>query len=232
MIKIVELLIDASSGGKTELYKLGAKGLLVLLTDSYNQQLERFKKYIERRLEEDEEVDIYYNHIGDNFYVKNYIGFKNAEDINKFLKFDYNILKKKFPSNITATLAVVLIAIICFFFIFLLFFIICCSYETIFHWGMLTAQFIIFYLLSLGFLIYSLLEYLQMKKNKTLEELKSIQSDEFINKFINEFLSKFQESMLIFCTVIIIGISFLLFLITVIIYKCTVKNVSFYEKSF
>jgi len=100
---------------------LGAKGLLVLLTDSYNQQLERFKKYIERRLEEDEEVDIYYNHIGDNFYVKNYIGFKNAEDINKFLKFDYNILKKKFPSNITGTLAVVLIAIICFFFIFLLF---------------------------------------------------------------------------------------------------------------
>ena len=232
MIKIVELLIDASSGGGTELYKLGAKGLLVLLTDSYNQQLERFKKYIERRLEEDEEVDIYYNHIGDNFYVKNYIGFKNAEDINKFLKFDYNILKKKFPSNITGTLAVVLIAIICFFFIFLLFFIICCSYETIFHWGMLTAQFIIFYLLSLGFLIYSLLEYLQMEKNKTLEELKSIQSDEFINKFINEFLSKFQESMLIFCTVIIIGISFLLFLITVIIYKCTVKNVSFYEKSF
>ena len=76
MIKIVELLIDASSGGETELYKFGAKGLLVLLTDSYNQQLERFKKYIERRLEEDEEIDIYYNHIGDNFYVKNYIGFK------------------------------------------------------------------------------------------------------------------------------------------------------------
>ena len=126
MIKIVELLIDASSGRETELYKLGVKGLLVLLTDSYNQQLERFKKYIERRLEEDEEIDIYYNHIGDNFYVKNYIGFKNAEDINKFLKFDYNIFNKKFPSNISGTLAVVLIvvliAIICFFLLYCLFF--------------------------------------------------------------------------------------------------------------
>ena len=55
-------------------------------------------------MEEDDEenIDIYFNHIGDNFYVKNYIGFKKVEDINKFLKFDYSIYKKKFP-NATAS---------------------------------------------------------------------------------------------------------------------------------
>lgn len=98
MIKIVELLIDASSGGETELYKLGTKGILVFLTNSYNELIDRFKKYIETILEEEGEEDIYFHHIGDNFYVKNYIGFKSAEDINKFLKFDFTIFNKKFLS--------------------------------------------------------------------------------------------------------------------------------------
>ena len=99
---------------------LGAKGLLVLLTDEYNQQLERFKKYVETRLELDSEEDIYFNHIGDNFYIKNYIGFKNAEDINKFLKFDYNILDKKFPSTgaaIFAIFAIFLVIMVASFFV-------------------------------------------------------------------------------------------------------------------
>lgn len=58
VFKVVELLIDASSGGQTELYKIGAQGILAYLVDTYNEQIERFRKYIERRLEEDEEVDI------------------------------------------------------------------------------------------------------------------------------------------------------------------------------
>ena len=108
---IVELLIDAASGGETDLYKIGVKGLLALITDVYIQQLERFKNYLERRLEEYEEIDIYFKHIGDNFYVKNYIGFKNADDINKF---DYNILNKKFPSFSTGLLAIILLVEILF----------------------------------------------------------------------------------------------------------------------
>ena len=54
LFTIVELLIDAFSDDDTELYKIGAKGLLAFFADSYNQQLERFKKYLERRLKEDE----------------------------------------------------------------------------------------------------------------------------------------------------------------------------------
>ena len=104
------------------LYKLAAKSLLALLTYDYNQKLERFKKFIETKLEEDEEenIDIYFKHIGDNFYAKNYIGFKNAKDINKFLKFDYNIMKKKFPTNTACILALISVIIVSLLFVALL----------------------------------------------------------------------------------------------------------------
>ena len=212
VFKVVELLIDASSGGQTELYKIGAQGILAYLVDTYNEQIERFRKYIERRLEEDEEVDIYYNHIGDNFYVKNYIGFKNAEDINKFLKFDYNnILKKKFPPYRFAIFPIIILIISI---------LIASGCEKqIFKSVWIFLQTIFIYLPSLGVLIYSILIYFQVNKNEKLEELKSIKSDEFINNCINGFISQCQDSTLIFFTVIIIGASFLLFLITVIINK-------------
>jgi len=218
MIKIVQLLIDAS-GGETELYKLGAKGILVFLTSSYNEQLDRFKKYIETKLEEEGEEDIYFNHIGDSFYVKNYIGFKSSKDIDKFLKFDFTIFNKKFPSITASTLALPLALIIAIASIILIIFMGCGEQKSYFEPLALIFQFIIIYLPSLGFLIYSLIIYLQVNKNKKIEELKSIQSDEFINNFIKEFVSQCQEYLLIFCTIVIIGISFILFLITIIIYK-------------
>ena len=219
MIKIVELLIDASSGGETELYKLGAKGILVFLTDSYNELIDRFKKYIETKLEEEGEEDIYFHHIGDNFYVKNYIGFKSAENINKFLKFDFTIFNKKFLSSRVSMLTLFLILAIAITFIVLIFLFAFKKDKYFFKPLGLILQFFFIYLTSLGFLINSVLIYFQVNKNKKLEELKAIESDEFINNFIKEFVSQCQESLLIFCTIIIIGLSFIIFLITIIIYK-------------
>ena len=160
----------------------------------------------------------YYNHIGDNFYVKNYIGFKNAEDINKFLKFDYNnILKKKFPPYRFAIFPIIILIISGGFFIALIILIASGCEKQIFKSVWIFLQTIFIYLPSLGVLIYSILIYFQVNKNEKLEELKSIKSDEFINNCINGFVSQCQDSTLIFFTVIIIGTSFLLFLITVII---------------
>ena len=61
--------------------------------------IQQYKEYIKRTyINVEENNDIYYNHIGDNFYVKNYIGFKSKEDINKFMNFDFDIYKKNcFP---------------------------------------------------------------------------------------------------------------------------------------
>ena len=55
----------------------------------YIEQFERFKKYLEKRIDEDEEksIDEYYTHIGDYFYAETYIGFKSIKDLDTFMKF-------------------------------------------------------------------------------------------------------------------------------------------------
>ena len=58
MIKFVEILADADDE-ELGLYKLRAKGLLTLLTYDYNQKLERFKKFRETKLEEENEEENY-----------------------------------------------------------------------------------------------------------------------------------------------------------------------------
>jgi hypothetical protein len=233
-VKIVQLLLDESDEEEMDLYKMGAKFLFVLITDDYNKKLEGFKKYIDKKLEEDDEenIDIYFNHIGDNFYVKNYIGFKKVEDINKFLKFDYNIYKKKFP-NATASKFAFADAIIigCFVIVFIIM-TIKYSKDIFFKSYLLYAQCIIFYSASLGFFIYCIVTYIQVNKNKILEELKSIESDEFINNFIKDFVSKCQESALILSTMIISIVAFILHLITIIIYKKGEDDNSFGSRVF
>ncbi len=220
-VKIVQLLLDESDEGEMELYKMGAKFLFVLITDDYNKKLEGFKKYIEKKLEEDDEenIDIYFNHIGDNFYVKNYIGFKKVEDINKFLKFDYSIYKKKFPNATASKFALADAIVIGSFVVVFIIFKIKYSSDVFFKSYLLYAQCIVFYGASLGFFIYCIVIYIQVNKNKTLEELKSIESDEFINSFIKDFVSKCQENALILSTMIISFITFISHLITIIIYK-------------
>ena len=194
-VKIVQLLLDESDEGEMELYKMGAKFLFVLITDDYNKKLEGFKKYIDKKLEEDDEenIDIYFNHIGDNFYVKNYIGFKKVEDINKFLKFDYSIYKKKFPNATASKFALADAIIIGSFVIVFIIMTIKYSKDIFFKSYLLYVQCIIFYSASLGFSIYCIVTYIQVNKNKILEELKSIESDEFINNFIKDFVSKVKK---------------------------------------
>ena len=64
----------------------------------YIEQFERFKKYLEKRIDEDEEKskDEYYTHIGDYFYAETYIGFKSIKDLDTFMKFDRTIYQRFF----------------------------------------------------------------------------------------------------------------------------------------
>ena len=50
------------------------EGLFCIFTNDYNKKFENIKKYIEKKLNEDYEknIDIFFIHIGDNFYSKNY----------------------------------------------------------------------------------------------------------------------------------------------------------------
>ena len=113
IFNIIELIINIINDTEIELIALGAKGLLYLLNIiSYDdnkkdikERLERFKKYLEKRIEEDKEksIDEYFTHIGDYFYAKTYIGFKSIKDLDTFMKFDRTILSKAFFPNFGLT---------------------------------------------------------------------------------------------------------------------------------
>jgi hypothetical protein len=49
--------------------------------------------------------------VGENAYIKNYIGFKSLNDINIFMNFDYNICKDKYPTSTARVLAIITIVI-------------------------------------------------------------------------------------------------------------------------
>ena len=236
VIKIIQILKDSEEETKTELLFKGAKVFTSFLSYSYNKQVERFEKYIKEKIEKNEKnIDKYYIHIGDNIYTKNYIGFKNSEDIDKFMNFDYkNIYEKIFPNFLSSYFAIACIVFLCI--IILIFFILLVKIKNSIGYGkyLVIAIFdtFVFLPIALGYLIYSVIIYVKVTKNKDLDELKSISSDEFINDFINEFVSLCQKSGLILSCICITSISIGLHLISFLCYCCigskTYENVYIY----
>ncbi len=221
VIKIIQILKDSEEETKTELLFKGAKVFTSFLSYSYNKQVERFEKYVKEKIEKN--IDKYYIHIGDNIYTKNYIGFKNSEDIDKFMNFDYkNIYEKIFPNFLSSYFAIACIVFLCF--ILLFFFPLLAIKDLIDNdWYLVIAiiETFVFLPIALGYLIYSVIIYVKVTKNKDLDELKSISSDEFINDFINEFVSLCQKSGLILSCICITSISIGLHFISFLCYSCT-----------
>lgn len=74
---------------------------------SESKKFDKFMDFVVKKIDNDENnYDNYFLPIGDNCYVKNYIGFKTIEDINKFVKLDFNIYKKIFPNQVSSRFAV------------------------------------------------------------------------------------------------------------------------------
>ena len=228
---VVQLLQSGDNNGDidTDLIGFGVKAFLVFFTEDYNKRLERFKKYVEEKIDENEEenIDKYIKHIGDNFYVKNYIGFKSPEDINKFTKFNYNIIKRTFPNIKATSFAIIGICLIGLTLISIL----SCIFgskeireklENLEHLAnplvRILIDLLVFYPYAIGFIIYSEYSYSQFNKNEKLNDLKSIESDEFIKNFIKEFINRCQEKYSIrIYTIIIIGSASFLNLVSFII---------------
>ena len=201
----------------------GGKLLVKLLLLNYNKQVEKFEKFVKEKIQimDEKNNDVYYEHIGDNFYSKNYIGFKSVQDIDKFMRFDFDIYKKIFPTFNASTCA--LVGIICLSIIIVLMSIL--FYKDIDGYGdkgmYLGLEIIfctLFYALALGFFIYSLYAYLKVTRSKTLDDLKSIESDEYINDMIKDFINDCQKSSLVLSTICITIVSIILNVISKIFF--------------
>ena len=183
-----------------------------LVEENTNKQIKSFLEYVqENYLDINKNNDIYYRHIGDNFYAKNYIGFKNEDDLNTFMNFDFNIYKRHYPNRLSAIFAICCICI---------YFPLICFNGTFYSKYKEKESYILFvglnnlfynFIIVLGFLIYSCVIYCEVYKNNEMKVLlKSIQSDELINNFINEFISKFENTKFILIMIGLLASSLLL----------------------
>ena len=84
-----------------------AKLLYTLINYEYNKNLVKLYKYVKEQITilDEDNIDTFFEDIGNNFYIKNYIGFECVDDINKFMRFDYNIYKKRFPTFLSSYFA-------------------------------------------------------------------------------------------------------------------------------
>ena len=93
--------------------------LLSFTSNQYmpNERMEEFKKYAEERIKDEENKnDRYYINIGENAYIKNYIGFQSLEDTETFMNFDYKkIYKKIFPSKSVIIVSIIFLVLIALF---------------------------------------------------------------------------------------------------------------------
>ena len=130
------------------------------------------------------------------------------------MRFDYNIYKKRFPTFLSSYFALaglIIISLIIVSFLYALF-----TKKNKINYSYLLSIF--FYGFSLGFLIYALYTYITVNKNKKLNELKSIKSDEFINSMIDDFVTECKKSTLIVVTLILNAVSIIINIMAMIFY--------------
>ena len=173
-----------------------------------DEKFEEFLEYVVEKIEESD-TDIYYKPIGDNCYIKNFIGFDTFKDIETFLDINFDIYKKTFPDRLTAIFAIIG------FILFLVIIIVCIylwcskasSESTIVSIG-------IFSLIHLAFFIGFMVSFSKIYKAYHNKEVKSkistIKADEFITKFLKEFEEKLNSYHFVHCVIAFLTISIFL----------------------
>jgi len=206
--------------------KLFADLILYIADKADKMDIKEFEKFIKEKIAilDEKNNDIYFEHIGDNYYTKNYIGFRNVEDIDKFLRFDFSIYKKIFPSFLVSEIASYCFIILNFFSFFFVILFILKRKLTIFNWPIALIASIIYIIPSLGFFIYGIVSYVNVNKSKTLDDLKSIKSDDFINGIIKDFINEFENVKLLIITLCIIPVSWIFYVCSMIQFCCTKPN--------
>jgi hypothetical protein len=167
--------------------------LISLIIDADNDK-EEFKDYVQEKIENEEnEMDKYYKNVGENAYIKNYIGFKNLDDINTFMNFDYKIYEDIYPTK-TARAFGIANGVLQIIFIVPSFFITYKLYDASKFFGdkkyvffQVIATFVVIGL-NIGFLSYTGWSLHKNLENQSkIKKLNRIVSDDFVKGFIKEF---------------------------------------------
>ena len=87
---------------------------------------------------------------------------------------------------------------------------------TYFNWFTALFVSIIYLASSLLYFIHGIICYVDVNKNKTLDDLKSIESDDLIKGIINDFIYDCENNKLLIATLCIIPISMVFFIISMI----------------
>ena len=162
----------------------------ILANYAENKKLKKLLDYIIKKIEKDDDnIDIYFRNIGDNYYTKNYIGFQSISDLENFLNMDFDIYNSSFPNKPCGIFAI--LCFIVFFVIIILYavgIISKCHKDSYCSLQMVSS--IIYLLTWIGFISYFGHIYSKIFHNQSLVIAKQIQSDAFINNFLEEFVSK------------------------------------------
>ena len=199
------------------------------IPDNY-YDLDRIKKLVEfiiDKIKNDENnLDYSYTYINKSYYVKNYMGFENLEAMNNFNKIDFNVYKKKYPNKITLVFSFLIIcAFVVFTFALIVYF---SKKETIkFHLAFVIIFAILYISYFLYLFIYSIIFFIRVFRNENFKIAKSIKADKYIEDFLREFYTPFDKIGFIICIILVLLISFMLFILFWIIEpisKCKLES--------
>ena len=181
-----------------------------------------FMKYVEKKFNEESNIDYNYINIGKNNYVKNYIGFENEEDINQFE--GLILVYIRYPNFTFLICSFVCGAL---FFVYIIIFIIEIIYNIrnnsisndkvekveIISYLIYCASFLLFF-------IYSLEIYAIVYNKESFDLDKSIKADKFIEDFLKEFYEPFENPKILITTLVFLSISTIIFISAWIIEPC------------
>ena len=203
----VESAADAAVDTVTETSKQLIKGFTKWA------RLKELIKYIEKKFNEESNIDKNYIDIGSNNYVKNYIGFNSEEDKNKFERIDFSLYKNRYPNYAFVICSIIFAGV---FFAFMVIYFIgiinliknndnCLDVINI-------ISLLIYCIVFLLFFIYSIVIYATVYNKESFDLAKSIKADKFIEDFLKEFYEPFESPKTIICAIIFLSVSAILFI--------------------
>ena len=180
---------------------------------------EKMTEYIKKKFNEDINIDKSFKNVFNNFYVGNYIGFKDFTNMSNYENIDlYESYFTVFP-NLAAD-------VICYFSIIALIGLIIFSIIRFRHEDKVKEDFdpncvlctklaiiIPYLIIFIGYFIYLIYEYFNIYKHNNPEDLKKVRADAFIEYLLAEIYDRHLKEIFIFTIIILFSCSMFLFLL-------------------